>query len=129
MNATVRLSADKAELWVATQNAEASLAALRASVAGQLVEVRDRRLGGGGGAVQPANGVLILARVVRLDIFGGQGSQRDPHSVTIRSRSQCTTAIFGDLPKSVPCATRSCIEVATLGRRRRRVGDRQTVKQ
>jgi isoquinoline 1-oxidoreductase beta subunit len=51
MNATVRLSADKAELWVATQNAEASLAAL-SEVSGlplSKCEVYRHDLGGGFG--------------------------------------------------------------------------------
>ena len=51
MNATVRLSADKAELWVATQNAEASLAAL-SEASGLPIdrcEVHAHDLGGGFG--------------------------------------------------------------------------------
>jgi isoquinoline 1-oxidoreductase beta subunit len=51
MNATVRLSADKAELWVPTQNAEASLAALSESSGLPLAkcEVYRHDLGGGFG--------------------------------------------------------------------------------
>ena len=51
MNATVRLAADKAEAWVATQNAEASLAALSESSGLPLskCEVYRHDLGGGFG--------------------------------------------------------------------------------
>jgi isoquinoline 1-oxidoreductase subunit beta len=51
MNATVRLSADKAEVWVATQNAEASLAALAEASGVPLAkcEVHKHDLGGGFG--------------------------------------------------------------------------------
>jgi isoquinoline 1-oxidoreductase subunit beta len=51
MNATVRLSADKAEVWVASQNAEASLAALSEASGVPLVkcEVYRHDLGGGFG--------------------------------------------------------------------------------
>jgi isoquinoline 1-oxidoreductase beta subunit len=51
MNATVRLSADKAEVWVATQNAEASLAALAEASGMPLAkcEVYKHDLGGGFG--------------------------------------------------------------------------------
>ena len=51
MNATVRLSADKAEVWVATQNAEASLAALSEASGLPLAkcEVYRHDLGGGFG--------------------------------------------------------------------------------
>jgi isoquinoline 1-oxidoreductase beta subunit len=51
MNATVRLSGDKAEVWVATQNAEASLAALSDSSGLPLnkCEVYAHDLGGGFG--------------------------------------------------------------------------------
>ncbi len=51
MNATVRISADRAEVWVATQNAEASLAAL-SEVSGVHIskcEVHKTILGGGFG--------------------------------------------------------------------------------
>jgi isoquinoline 1-oxidoreductase subunit beta len=51
MNATVRISADKAEAWVSTQNAEGSLAAL-AEVSGLPLakcEVHSHHLGGGFG--------------------------------------------------------------------------------
>ena len=51
MNATVRLSADKAEVWVPTQNAEASLAALSEASGVPLAkcEVYRHDLGGGFG--------------------------------------------------------------------------------
>ena len=51
MNATVKLSADKAEVWVATQNAEASLAALSEASGVPLAkcEVHRHDLGGGFG--------------------------------------------------------------------------------
>ncbi len=51
MNATVRLSADKAEVWVATQNAEASMAALSEASGVPLAkcEVYRTDLGGGFG--------------------------------------------------------------------------------
>ena len=51
MNATVRLSADRAEVWVATQNAEASLAALSEASGVPLAncEVYRHDLGGGFG--------------------------------------------------------------------------------
>jgi isoquinoline 1-oxidoreductase beta subunit len=51
MNATVRLSADKAEVWVASQNAEASLAALSEASGVPLAncEVYRHDLGGGFG--------------------------------------------------------------------------------
>jgi isoquinoline 1-oxidoreductase beta subunit len=51
MNATVKLSADKAEVWVATQNAEASLAALSEASGVPLgkCEVHRHDLGGGFG--------------------------------------------------------------------------------
>src|SRR5262249_61309471 len=51
MNATVRLSADKAEVWVPTQNAEASLAALseRSGVPLAKCEAYRTDLGGGFG--------------------------------------------------------------------------------
>jgi isoquinoline 1-oxidoreductase subunit beta len=51
MNATVRLSADKGEVWVATQNAEASLAALSEAAGLPLnkCEVYAQDLGGGFG--------------------------------------------------------------------------------
>jgi isoquinoline 1-oxidoreductase beta subunit len=51
MNATARLSADKAEVWVATQNAEASLAALAEASGVPLAkcEVHKHDLGGGFG--------------------------------------------------------------------------------
>jgi isoquinoline 1-oxidoreductase beta subunit len=51
MNATVRLSSDKAEVWVATQNAEASLAALSDSTGLPLekCQVYAHDLGGGFG--------------------------------------------------------------------------------
>ena len=51
MNATVRLSADKAEVWVATQNAEASMAALSEASGMPLAkcEVYRTDLGGGFG--------------------------------------------------------------------------------
>jgi len=51
MNATVKLSADKAEVWVATQNAEASLAALAEASGVPLAkcEVHKHDLGGGFG--------------------------------------------------------------------------------
>jgi isoquinoline 1-oxidoreductase beta subunit len=51
MNATVRLSADKAEVWVATQNAEASLATLSEASGVPLnrCEVHRHDLGGGFG--------------------------------------------------------------------------------
>lgn len=51
MNATVRLSADRAEVWVATQNAEASLAALSEASGVPLAkcEVHKHDLGGGFG--------------------------------------------------------------------------------
>ena len=40
MNATVKLSADKAECWVPTQNLEASLAALSEASGVPLAQVR-----------------------------------------------------------------------------------------
>src|SRR5260221_12811110 len=49
MNATVRLSADKAEVWVATQNAEASLAALSEASGVPLAKCEAYRLDLGGG--------------------------------------------------------------------------------
>ena len=51
MNCTVKLSADKAEVWVPTQNAEASLAALSEAVgrAARQCEVYRHDLGGGFG--------------------------------------------------------------------------------
>ncbi|MFL5040806.1 MAG: molybdopterin cofactor-binding domain-containing protein [Xanthobacteraceae bacterium] len=51
MNATVRISADRAEVWVPTQNAEASLAALSEASAVPLdkCEVHKHDLGGGFG--------------------------------------------------------------------------------
>src|SRR6266446_3128967 len=49
MNATVRLSADKAEVWVPTQNAEASLAALSEASGVPLAKCEAYRLDLGGG--------------------------------------------------------------------------------
>jgi isoquinoline 1-oxidoreductase beta subunit len=49
MNATVRLSADKAEVWVASQNVEASLAALSEASGVPLVKCDVHRLDLGGG--------------------------------------------------------------------------------
>jgi isoquinoline 1-oxidoreductase subunit beta len=51
MNATVRISADRAEVWVATQNAEASLAALSEASGVHIskCEVHNHILGGGFG--------------------------------------------------------------------------------
>ena len=49
MNATVRLSADKAEVWVPTQNAEASLAALSEASGVPLAKCEAYRMDLGGG--------------------------------------------------------------------------------
>jgi isoquinoline 1-oxidoreductase beta subunit len=68
MNATVRLSGDKAEVWVATQNAEASLAALSDSSGLPLnkCEVHAHDLGGGfgrrGGAQDFVRKAVAVAR-------------------------------------------------------------------
>jgi isoquinoline 1-oxidoreductase subunit beta len=68
MNATVRLSADKAEVWVATQNAEASLAALSEASGLRInqCEVHAHDLGGGfgrrGGAQDYVRQAVAIAK-------------------------------------------------------------------
>jgi hypothetical protein len=95
----IRVTVDVPSETTIKAHSEASLAAPRASVVGEPVEVGRGRLDSAIAAGQPANRVFILAGVVRFDILVRQRAQRDPHARTLKNAPPCKTAIL-DAPTS-----------------------------